>query len=63
MLTQLFVTVITKLKTELTGPRRDAGSYSTEAVLITALLVALALAAMAVLTAKVLAKINSVDLG
>jgi hypothetical protein len=41
---------------------RDAG-YSTETVLVTALLVMLAVAALAVLTSKVLAKVNSIDLG
>jgi hypothetical protein len=40
----------------------DAG-YSTETVLVTALLVMLAVAALAVLTSKVLAKVNSIDLG
>lgn len=40
----------------------DSG-YSTETVLVTALLVMLAVAALAVLTSKVLAKVNSIDLG
>jgi len=40
----------------------DAG-YSTETVLVTALLVALALTVLAIITAKVLAKAKSIDLG
>jgi hypothetical protein len=39
------------------------GGYSTETVLVTALLAMLAVAVMAVLTTKVLAKVNSIDLG
>jgi hypothetical protein len=41
--------------------RPDAG-YSTETVLITALLVALGLTALAVISAKVMAKVRSIDL-
>jgi hypothetical protein len=40
----------------------DAG-YSTEAVVITALLVALAIAAVAIIATKVLAKANSITTG
>jgi hypothetical protein len=40
----------------------DSG-YSTETVVVTALLVALALAAVGIITAKVLAKANSINLG
>jgi hypothetical protein len=40
----------------------DSG-YSTETVVVTALLVALALGAVAIITAKVLAKANSINLG
>jgi len=40
----------------------DAG-YTTETVVVIALLVALAIAAIAIITAKVLAKANSLDLG
>ena len=40
----------------------EAG-YSTEAVVVTALLVTLAIAAMAVIAAKVLAKANSINTG
>jgi hypothetical protein len=40
----------------------DAG-YSTEAVVVTALLVALAIAAIAIIASKVLAKANSISTG
>ena len=40
----------------------DAG-YSTEAVVVTALLVALAIAAVAIIATKVLAKANSISTG
>lgn len=40
----------------------DAG-YSTETVLVTALLVAAALVVLAIITAKVVAKAKSIDLG
>jgi hypothetical protein len=39
------------------------GGYSTEAVVVTALLVALAIAAVAIIAAKVLAKANSISTG
>lgn len=42
---------------------RGDGGYSTETVLVTALLVALAIAAVAVITAKVMDKANSINLG
>ena len=41
---------------------RDAG-YTTETVVVTALLVALAIAAVAIIVAKVLAKANGLNLG
>jgi hypothetical protein len=41
---------------------RDAG-YTTETVVITALMVALAIAAVAIIVSKVLAKANGLDLG
>jgi Na+-driven multidrug efflux pump len=40
---------------------RDAG-YTTETVVVTALLVALAIAAIAIIVSKVLAKANDLDL-
>jgi hypothetical protein len=52
------------LRGRLTAARRsrDAG-YTTETVVVIALLVALALAAIAIITAKVIAKANSINLG
>ena len=41
---------------------RDAG-YTTETVVVTALLVALAIAAIAIIVAKVIAKANGLNLG
>ena len=41
---------------------RDAG-YTTETVVVTALLVALAIAAIAIIVTKVIAKANSLNLG
>jgi hypothetical protein len=41
---------------------RDAG-YTTETVVVIALLVAMALAAVAIITAKVMAKASSLNLG
>jgi hypothetical protein len=41
---------------------RDAG-YSTEAVLVTALLAAAALIVLGIIATKVIAKANSIDLG
>jgi hypothetical protein len=41
----------------------EDGGYSTEAVVVTALLVALAIAAVAIIAAKVLAKANSISTG
>jgi hypothetical protein len=40
----------------------DAG-YTTEAVVVIALMVAVALTAVGILTARILAKVNSIDLG
>ena len=39
----------------------DEGGYSTEAVIVTALLVALAIAAVGIIATKVLAKANSIE--
>ncbi|GIH99193.1 hypothetical protein Pta02_12020 [Planobispora takensis] len=41
----------------------DRGSFSTETVIVTAILVAIAITAGAILLSKVLAKVNSIDLG
>jgi hypothetical protein len=43
--------------------RQGDGGYTTETVVVIALLVALAIAAIAIIAAKVLAKANSLDLG
>jgi hypothetical protein len=54
----------TALRVRLAWLRRqgDAG-YTTETVVVIALLVALAIAAIAIIAAKVLAKANSLNLG
>lgn len=43
-------------------PRGDAG-YTTEVIVVTAVLVTIALAVLAILGAKILDKANSIDLG
>jgi hypothetical protein len=55
---------IAALRGRLARLRRggDAG-YTTETVVVIALLVALAIAALAIITAKVIAKANSLNLG
>jgi hypothetical protein len=52
------------LRARLAAARRvgDAG-YTTETVVVTALLVALAIAAIAIIVAKVIAKANGLNLG
>jgi hypothetical protein len=52
------------LRARLASPRRrsDAG-YTTETVVVIALLVAMAIAAIAIITAKVIGKANSLNLG
>jgi hypothetical protein len=52
------------LRARLAAARRtrDAG-YTTETVVVTALLVALAIAAIAIIVSKVIAKANGLDLG
>lgn len=47
----------------LQATRHNEGGYSTEAVVITALLVALAVAAVAIISTKVLAKANGIETG
>jgi hypothetical protein len=52
------------LRERLAVTRSETESgYSTEAVVVTALLVALAIAAVAIIAAKVLAKANSISTG
>lgn len=43
-------------------PERDEAGMTTEAVIITALLAALAIAALAIITTKVLSRANSINL-
>ncbi|WP_129665729.1 hypothetical protein [Phytoactinopolyspora endophytica] len=66
-MTRLYLTLTTRLRPQLTGLarrlRREDG-YSTEAVLATALLTALALAVLGtILYNAVVDKANSIDLG
>ena len=51
------------LKARLAQARDNDAGYTTETVVVIALLVALAIAAIAIITAKVLAKANSLNLG
>jgi len=52
------------LRGRLAQARRDGeAGYTTETVVVIALLVALAIAAVAIIAAKVLAKANSIQLG
>ena len=51
-----------KARWELSRATSEAG-YSTEAVVVTALLVGLAVAAVAIIATKVLAKANSISTG
>ena len=54
----------TLLRGRLAQARRNGeAGYTTETVVVIALLVALAIAAVAIITAKVLAKANSIQLG
>jgi hypothetical protein len=55
--------LITHIRANLDRLHRDEGGYSTEAVVVTALLVALAIAVVAVIADKVKAKANGIDLG
>lgn len=61
---QVLRTMALVLRDRLTAvwEKGEAG-YSTEAVVVTALLVALAIAAIAIIAAKVLAKANSISTG
>lgn len=51
------------LVSRLAAARDEQGGYSTEAVIVTALLVALAIAAVGIIATKVLAKANSIETG
>jgi hypothetical protein len=63
-LPELMRAAASMLRARLAAARnsRDAG-YTTETVVVTALLVALAIAAVAIIVAKVLAKANGLNLG
>lgn len=54
--------LIARIRTELDRLRHDQGGYSTEAVVVTALLAALAIAVIAIIVAKVIAKANDINL-
>lgn len=47
----------------LRAVQRDQHGYSTEAVVVTALLVALAIIAVGIITAKVISKANAIQTG
>ncbi|TDD67232.1 hypothetical protein E1293_38295 [Actinomadura darangshiensis] len=49
--------------TQIRDPRRHDAGYTTEVVVVTALLIALGIAAVAVIAAKVRAKASGLDLG
>lgn len=51
------------LRARLVVTRGDEAGYSTEAVVVTALLVALAIAALGIIAAKVISKANSISTG
>ena len=51
------------LRDRLTRLRGSDAGYTTETVVVIALLVALAIAVMAIITVKVIAKANSINLG
>jgi hypothetical protein len=56
-------TLATVLRARLAQARHNDGGYTTETVVVIALLVALAIAAIALISAKVLAKAGSLNLG
>jgi hypothetical protein len=61
MFTELQI-LLSRIRAELSRLHRDEGGYSTEAVLVTALLVALALAVIAVIAVKVKEKADGITL-
>lgn len=61
LLTVVRLTLVEQVRSK--RPRDDEGSHVVELVLGIALTVALVLAAYAIFNSKILAKINSVDLG
>jgi hypothetical protein len=54
--------LITRIRAELERLRDDEGGYSTEAVVVTALLAALALVVIAIVAVKVTQKANGINL-
>lgn len=61
MFTQILI-VMTRLREALERLRDDQAGYTTETILVTALLVVLALAVLAILVAKVTAKANGINM-
>ncbi|MDI2127144.1 hypothetical protein [Yinghuangia seranimata] len=60
---QLLTATMRRLGARLRELARDERGYSTETVLVTALLVALAIAVIAIIALKVTNKANSINLG
>lgn len=54
--------LVVRIRSELEQLRNDERGYATETIVVTALLVTLALAAVAVLVAKAIQKVNSITL-
>ncbi|MCE7007091.1 hypothetical protein LWC34_30315 [Kibdelosporangium philippinense] len=54
--------ILTRVRAELSRLRQEEHGYSTEAVVVTALLAALALAAIAIIVVKVTEKANGITL-
>jgi hypothetical protein len=54
--------VIARVRAELERLRHDEGGYSTEAVVVTALLVAAALFVIAIIIDKVITKANGINM-
>jgi hypothetical protein len=54
--------LLTRLRAEWERLRRDESGYSTEAVLVTALLVAIAIAVIGIIAVKVAQKADSINL-
>jgi hypothetical protein len=61
MFTELHI-VLARIRAELQRLREDDGGYSTETVLVTALLVALAIAVIAIIAVKVTEKANGISM-
>ena len=54
--------LIARIRAELQRLRHDEGGYSTEAVVVTALLAALAIGVIAIIVVKVTEKANGINL-